>query len=136
MERSPDLSPSDPSSGAGAATDLLASLRQASGRQARFLRRLIPPFLTECPELLSTMRQAIDAGDADKLHYAAHTLKGAASFLADGPITEAARQLETMDGARIPNDAGAALAFLDQALAEVLPALADFARQPEPGSSA
>src|SRR5262249_14439786 len=128
MERSTDLSPSDPSlpSAAGESarvavgdtTDLLASLRQASGRQGRFLRRLIPPFLIECPELLTAMRQAVDAGDADKLRYAAHTLKGAVSFLADGPITEAARQLETMDRGRIAVDAGAALAFLDQALAE------------------
>jgi HPt (histidine-containing phosphotransfer) domain-containing protein len=91
--------------------------------------------LSECPELLNTMRQAIDAKDAGKLNVAAHTLKGAVSFLADGPITEAAGQLETVDTNGIRESAGAAFAFLDKALAELLPVLADFAKQGETGSS-
>jgi HPt (histidine-containing phosphotransfer) domain-containing protein len=145
MEPSTDLSPSDPSATSGArestrapsraTADLVASLQQASERQARFLRRLIPLFLLECPQLLHTMRQAIDAGDAAKLTLAAHTLKGTVSFLADGPITEAARQLETRDGNGIRDEARATFAFLDQALAELLPVLVDFANQPERGSS-
>src|SRR5690348_3442263 len=140
MERSTHSSPSDPSlsSGAkepaltpaGATADLVASLKQASERQVRFLRRLIPPFLSECPHLLDTMRQAIDAKDAGKLTFAAHTLKGAVSFLADGPITEAARQLEGVEKNGTLDDAAATFAFLDKALAELLPVLADFAKQP------
>jgi HPt (histidine-containing phosphotransfer) domain-containing protein len=145
MERSTHLSPSDPclSSGAKesalvgarATADLVASLKQASGRQARFLRRLIPPILSECPQLLHTMRQAIDAKDAGKLTLAAHTLKGAVSFLAYGPITEAAQQLEMMDKNGTLDGAGATFALLDKALAELLPVLADFAKQPDTGSS-
>jgi HPt (histidine-containing phosphotransfer) domain-containing protein len=145
MEPSTDLSPSDPSLPSGAResalaparviADLVASLQQASERQARFLRRLIPLFLLECPQLLHTMCQAIDAGDAAKLTLAAHTLKGTLSFLANGPITEAARQLETMNGNGIRDEARATFALLDKTLAELLPVLADFAKQPERGSS-
>src|SRR2546430_2002631 len=123
MERSTPLPPSDPSltygakgsapAPAGAPANLIAFLKQASERQARFLRRLIPPFLSECPQLLNTMRQAIDAKDAGKLTFAAHTLKGAVSFLADSPITEAARQLEMMDQNGTLDDAGATFAFLE-----------------------
>lgn len=145
MERSTHLSPSDPSlscgakepalAPGGATADPVASLKRASERQARFLRRLIPAFLSECPQLLDTMRQAIDAKDAGKLSLAAHTLKGAVSFLADGPIAEAAWQLEMIDKNGTLDDAAATFAFLDKALAELLPVLAGFAKQPETGSS-
>jgi HPt (histidine-containing phosphotransfer) domain-containing protein len=146
MERSTDVSPPAPSSSseakasttvppAGTAADLAASLKQASERQTRFLRRLIPLFMMECPQLLNTMRQAIDARDAGKLNYAAHTLKGASSFIADGAIIEVARQLETMGQCGILDGAGATLAVLEKALAELLPVLAGFVKPPETGSS-
>jgi HPt (histidine-containing phosphotransfer) domain-containing protein len=115
---------------ARAAADLVAFLRQASERQAWFLRRLIPPFLIECPQLLNAMRRAIDAGDAGQLAFAAHTLKGSVSFLADGPLAEAALRLEAMGTDGVLDGAAAALTFLDSALAELLPVLAEFAKQP------
>src|SRR5437773_12508257 len=86
-----------PDSHAGAGVSAWpAALKHAGERQARFLRQLIPCFLSECPELLSAIRQAIAGGDAAQLKYAAHTLKSSLLFLGANAATEAVERLEAM----------------------------------------
>jgi len=101
-------------SAAGSFDPRVAAARLGGDRG--LLRDMLALFLDDCPEMLSKIRQAIDARDAAALRRAAHALKGSVSnFAAPRPV-EAALRLERMG---IDGDlSGAAPAFreLEQAL--------------------
>jgi HPt (histidine-containing phosphotransfer) domain-containing protein len=118
MDRKAESSPSD----------WAAILARAGERQTRFLRHLIPWFLIECPQQMTAISQAIADGDADRLKYSAHTLKGAMLFLAGNAVTEIVQRLETMGGNQDLVGAGELFPTLERAVNELLPALAEFAR--------
>ena len=72
-----------------------ALLAQVDG-DVRLLRKLARLFLTDCPGMMSSIRQAMASRDARGLQRAAHALKGSiANFAARGPF-EAALKLEIM----------------------------------------
>jgi signal transduction histidine kinase/CheY-like chemotaxis protein len=65
----------------------------AVGGDPKLLARVTAAFVAQTPRLLSTIREAIDRGDAEALYQGAHTLKGSLSnFPTEG--TEVARQVE------------------------------------------
>jgi HPt (histidine-containing phosphotransfer) domain-containing protein len=116
----------------GAATEWAAALQRVEGRQARLLRRLIPYFLVECPQLMAAIRQAIVNADAPQLRYAAHTLKGSVAFLADQTVTEVVQQLETMGENGTLAGAEEVYTTLETLMGALLPVLADFAKTQVP----
>ena len=72
----------------------LDALRQTSGGDAGFERDILTTYLKESPYLATMMQNALDAGDADQLHYAAHTLKSSSRMIG---ATAFARLCETIE---------------------------------------
>ncbi len=88
------------------------------GGDRRLLREMLDLFLAECPGMMSEIRRAIEARDAEALRRAAHALKGSvANFGASRPV-EAARTLEKLGIDRDLAGAAAALNALQIALDE------------------
>ncbi len=80
----------------GPAFDKAAALQIVEGDQ-ELLLEIIDIFLnTECPPLMSQIRTAIEQGDAESVHHAAHSLKGAVSNLGASVAVAAALQLESI----------------------------------------
>ncbi len=71
----------------------LKQLHAAVGDEA-FVGELIATFLSEAPELLATLREAIGAGDGEAARRAAHTLKSNAMTFGVTGLVQAARELE------------------------------------------
>ena len=59
------------------------------------LKELLEIFLRQMPELVSDIRIALETNEADKLHLAAHTLKGSLQILCADAAEKAAADLET-----------------------------------------
>jgi HPt (histidine-containing phosphotransfer) domain-containing protein len=80
----------------------LKQLRATLGKQAdRMLPGLIERFYQDVDRLLAEARQALEQGQADDLHRAAHTLKSTSATFGAVALSEVARELEYMarDGA-------------------------------------
>lgn len=79
------------------------ALKQSVG--ADFIGELIDTFLTDAPQLLADMRQALAAGSAETFRRAAHSFKsnsatfGAASLSAHAKELEMMGKAGTLDGA-------------------------------------
>jgi signal transduction histidine kinase/CheY-like chemotaxis protein len=81
----------------GTATDAPFDRAEVLGRlegDDQLLREVIDLFVQDSVALLDRLRRAVEANDAAEVRAAAHRLKGAASNLAAGPVTDAARALE------------------------------------------
>jgi len=61
--------------------EMIAELRALSTPEADLLNEVAGLFRRDAPGHLATMRAAMAEGDCDKLHRAAHTLKGSAGNL-------------------------------------------------------
>ena len=68
-------------------------LRRLEGDE-QLLREVVDLFVQDSAALIDRLKHAIDHNDAAEVRAAAHRLKGAASNLAAGTVTEAARALE------------------------------------------
>ena len=120
--------------GGGPLDEALLLERVGGDRQA--LRKLVALFLTDAPQLVARIRQAIERGEARELQAAAHALKGAVSNFAAPAATEAAVQLQRMGEARDIAKAQSACVVLERELERVRVALsalvAKTPRRPEP----
>jgi HPt (histidine-containing phosphotransfer) domain-containing protein len=83
---------------------------------------------------MTTIRQAVAAGDAAALRRAAHALKGSMLFLGAGRPSERARALETMATGGDLSRAGDALASLEEQMASVMTSLSGFASGARPAT--
>ena len=76
------------------------------GDDLELARKLVSIFLEQSPRLMTDIRSAVDAGDAQGLRRAAHALKGTISNFPLGPARGEAAKMETfgydgdLDGAR------------------------------------
>ena len=61
---------------------------------AVFLETIIQQFLTDVPQQLEEIRQALDSQDAETLQHKAHRLKGSAANLGADSVAAAALRLE------------------------------------------
>ncbi len=77
------------------AFDRVEVLRRLEGDD-QLLREVIDLFIQDSASLVDRLRTAVERNDADEVRAAAHRLKGAASNLAAGPVTDAARALEVI----------------------------------------
>ncbi|MFZ0636057.1 MAG: response regulator [Candidatus Acidiferrales bacterium] len=75
--------------------DVAKTLEHVAGDRD-LLCELIGLFETECPRLVEEIRAAVASKTAKSLEVGAHTLKGAASNFAAGPVAAAAKELEMM----------------------------------------
>ncbi|HZY83851.1 MAG TPA: response regulator, partial [Gemmataceae bacterium] len=112
---------------AAAVFDPAEALRHV-GDDRNLLRDLAGMFAAEAPKLLAQVRCAIEAKDGPRLQRAAHTLKGAVGTFGGRATFEVALRLETMG--RDGDLAGAAEATqaLEEAVARLQEALAEYAR--------
>jgi signal transduction histidine kinase/CheY-like chemotaxis protein len=97
------------------------------GNDRQLLKELVDLFLFEAPSLIEAIRQAVARTDVAALKVAAHTLKGAVSNFSTWPAFEAALRLETMAQTGELVQAGEALAALEAAMAQLVPALVQLA---------
>jgi GAF domain-containing protein/CheY-like chemotaxis protein/HPt (histidine-containing phosphotransfer) domain-containing protein len=112
-------------SGVGGATDseevrpavdasVLARLAESMGGDDAFVADLIEQFVTDSPALVMAARHGVEAGDADEVRRAAHTLKSNAATFGANELADRSSRLEadaragTLDGglARIEAIAG------------------------------
>jgi CheY-like chemotaxis protein len=70
----------------------LDSLRELGGDD--FLAEVIDEFLVDAPNLLATLRGALEGNDVDELRRAAHTLKSNGATFGAGDFSELCRELE------------------------------------------
>ena len=104
--------------------DRMSILERLDGSQ-ELLAELIQLFLEEAPQLVQTMRGALQQGDLQVLARTAHCMKGAASnFLAYG-TSNAALQLEKDAQNEDLESARASLAALENVVEWLLPELAN-----------
>jgi CheY-like chemotaxis protein len=106
--------------------DRASLLERVEGDQ-ELLAEMIHLFLDDVPNLMATMRDALQRRDMKVLECSAHSLKGAAANLSAGSASAAASQLE-QDARK--NDAEAArgsLLEVERAIRRLLPALAELA---------
>ncbi len=75
--------------------DLQAALAMAGG-DVRLLRELAGAFLDEVPQLLESLRSAVDEEDSESLQRSAHQLQGVMRCLHIDRALQQARQLELL----------------------------------------
>jgi two-component system, sensor histidine kinase and response regulator len=95
------------------------------GGDDNLLAELVGLFLTDTPGQVEEIRRAVAGGHTQELQRTAHTLKGAAGYLAASPVAEAARVLEMMGAASELSAAPAALLTLNRELARLTALLVD-----------
>ena len=88
------------------------------------LTQLVNAFLAEAPADLGSLRTAVDRGDRNAVHDAAHHLKGAAATLGSATIVDLCQQLEALAHADALAAAPALLRRLEKELGRVRSALA------------
>jgi two-component system sensor histidine kinase/response regulator len=93
--------------GAGRVTFDQDALRHRLSGDLELMTDVIRVFLEDLPVRLAAIKDAVDGGNAEALHAAAHALKGAAGNLSAGGLFEASRVLERM-GAESHMDAAEA----------------------------
>lgn len=83
-----------PETGIGKAIFNQADALSRVDNDRELLDEVIALFFEEAPRLVSQMRQSLEAGNADGVERAAHSLKGAAGSLGADDVVTSARQLE------------------------------------------
>jgi PAS domain S-box-containing protein len=100
--------------------------RPSAAYSPELLARMARVFLEVYPGWLATIREALPRGDAHAVQETAHTLKGSVSHF-DAGAAEAALRLEKIGQGEDLSAAGEALAALEAALDNLLPALQQWA---------
>jgi CheY-like chemotaxis protein len=105
--------------------DQVEVLARVDGDQ-KLLRELVELFLSECPHLLCSIREAAARRDRKALERAAHTLHGSVSTFSAKAACEAAQRLETMACHGDLTGAEEACAALEAAIERLKPSLLTF----------
>lgn len=106
--------------------DCAVALERLGGDE-ELLREVALLFLDEYPVLLREICSAADAGDADALERAAHTMKGSVSNFGADAVCDAAFTLEKMGRTRNLNGLAPNILRLSEALESIHPALESMA---------
>ena len=72
----------------------LADLRAMTGGDPAFLAELIDTYVADTPQQLATIRQALEARDAEAVRRAAHSLKSNSATFGAAALAELGAQLE------------------------------------------
>jgi PAS domain S-box-containing protein len=104
----------------------IASAMERAGGNVELLKEMMALFLEELPMLMTTLREAVMAGDAKATERAAHKLKGCEGNFSAYPASEAATKLEVTGRDGSLSGAGPVLAKLEKEIARLKSAMADF----------
>jgi HPt (histidine-containing phosphotransfer) domain-containing protein len=126
-------SPAAAQAPAGPAFDEHAALRRLGGDTELFAE-VVQIFLDTGPEMISSIEQAIGAGDLPATHAAAHALKGSASNFEALAVVRAALNLEMAAREKDPGRVQVAWAELRRQMPILLAALAAHAAQATPSA--
>ncbi len=85
-------------------------------------------FIEDCPNLVGSVRDALEADDAAALSDAAHALKGSVAVFAADAALDLAAKLERQGRTGALGDARAMVEELEVEVARLLPELADFVK--------
>ncbi len=96
---------------------------------AQILASLIDLFEDELPGMMEAIRGAMKSGDAEALNRAAHRLKGSVSVFGAEAMAEAAFALEQAGRSGDVAATGQRFCELEQEIARLHPALAEFRRE-------
>jgi CheY-like chemotaxis protein/HPt (histidine-containing phosphotransfer) domain-containing protein len=96
------------------------------GGDESLARELAGLFVSECPRMMSAVRDSVASGDAEAVRKAAHALKGSIANFTEGAAMQAAFLLEQIGREGRPQDAAAALAMLEREVEELVRYLRDF----------
>jgi GAF domain-containing protein/CheY-like chemotaxis protein/HPt (histidine-containing phosphotransfer) domain-containing protein len=108
--RGPVVGPPPPSSANGPIDPTaLTRLSDGTGGDAGFVSELIDQFVSESPGLVAAARAGLDAGNADEVRRAAHTLKSNAATFGAHELSRACATLEAAAKREELDDAGASL---------------------------
>lgn len=99
------------------------ALKQTTG--AEFVQELVDTFLQEAPAMLSELRRALEAKDAEKFRRTAHSLKSNSNTFGALTLGSMARQLELGGMAKVTESGGQPLDALAQEYARVAAALTE-----------
>jgi two-component system, sensor histidine kinase and response regulator len=105
--------------------DWNAALKTCVGDHA-LLRDLVLAFLEEQPRRIDEIRRAIDTGDWELLHRAAHTIKGSMRYLWASAVFDRAFGLEQLAARQSLEGVEEIFALLKQELAKLLPHLINY----------
>ncbi|MFZ5812074.1 MAG: ATP-binding protein, partial [Thermodesulfobacteriota bacterium] len=111
-------------------------LEKARGNAA-FVHKLFAAFVEEKPGMLGDMRQALSAGDLERLAFLAHSLKGAAATMGAKTLSAAAKNLDVTARTGDRDMTDKAMRNVETALDPVLARMkAKLTVQPEPAPAA
>ncbi len=100
--------------------EVTGRLRQlAEATDPAVLTEIYDSFLSGTVEYLAALRQAEQAGDAERLRIAAHSLKGASANVGAPTVTEISRQLEALGSSQSVAGAAELIGQLAQAFEKV-----------------
>ena len=114
--------------GAGYALDRTKMLERIGGDRD-LLKEVAGIFVSECPRMISDIRNAVKDGDAEALQKAAHALKGSVSNFAAEAAVQAAQRLEMMGRTRAMSDASHAFKELEREIDRVREGLSALAKE-------
>jgi CheY-like chemotaxis protein len=103
-------------------------LARMDGDKALLLE-MVELFLDDCPALLDHIREALRDQDAEKLHNAAHALKGSAANFIARKVVEVAQDMEMLGRQQNLNAAQHLLTLLEQRLQDLCEALESIAKE-------
>ncbi len=108
--------------------DKKAALERVDGDE-EILHEVVNLFLSDCGNLLSKIRQAVESDDFDALRRTAHTLKGAAGNIGAESVYSTAYQLENISENRNAKEADKTVSTLQEELNKLVPLLKSMARE-------
>lgn len=104
-------------------------MREMVDGDDEFLADLIDTFLKDAPRMLSDMRQALEAGDAEVLRRVAHSLKSNSDSFGATALGDLCRGLEKMGKANALKGADALIARADAEFVQVQAAIETVRRE-------
>ncbi|HEY2965606.1 MAG TPA: GAF domain-containing protein [Actinomycetota bacterium] len=102
---------------------VLDRLAESMGGDDAFVAELIDQFVTDSPALVAAVRKGLEAGDADEVRRAAHTLKSNAATFGANELADRSNRLEAAAQAGDLADGPARLEAIDEELGRVHAAL-------------
>jgi GAF domain-containing protein/CheY-like chemotaxis protein/HPt (histidine-containing phosphotransfer) domain-containing protein len=102
---------------------VLHRLAESMGGDDAFVTELIEQFVTDSPALVAAARRGLEAGDADEVRRAAHTLKSNAATFGANELADRSSRLEAAAKAGGLDDGLAQIEAIDEELGRVHAAL-------------
>jgi HPt (histidine-containing phosphotransfer) domain-containing protein len=96
------------------------------GGDEELARQLVELFVSECPRMISEIRDSVAGADADKIRRAAHAFKGSVGNFTDGVPMTTAFALERLGAAGNVAEATGLLPQLEREVEQFIAALRRF----------